>query len=291
MADALVSVLTPSLNQVRYLPDCLESVATQTYDVIEQVIWDGGSTDGSADVLRKARGRTRWVSERDKGQSDALNKAFELSSGEIIGWLNADDGYADRRAVEWAVEQFDRYPNTDVVFGHTLLINEDNTVLQVRVTPPFSPRALRTVNYIVQPGIFFRRAALERLETFVRPDLDYVMDRDLLLRLVPQARFRRLRRILAFDRHQRERKLLKNPYAKERRVFEAELGRPLLGSTLLATSVRMWIRFGATAAAARLPAVLDPTLDFRYPRLSTRLAWQVAYPRQLLPFGEIGTNA
>ena len=146
-------------------------------------MYDGGSTDDSLEVLRGAGGRVRWVSAPDGGQSDALNRAFENSSGEIVGWLNADDGYADRRAVEWAVREFLARPEVDALFGHTLLVNESNTILQVRAAPPFSVRALRAVNYILQPSVFVRRAAVERLGTFVRADLHYVMDRDLLLRL------------------------------------------------------------------------------------------------------------
>jgi glycosyltransferase involved in cell wall biosynthesis len=72
----------------------------------------------------------------DGGQSYALNRAFENSSGEIVGWLNADDGYADRRAVEWAVQEFCARPDLDALFGHTLLVNESKTVLQVRAAPP-----------------------------------------------------------------------------------------------------------------------------------------------------------
>lgn len=136
MGRPLVSVLTPSYNQGRYLRDCLISVERQTYDAIEHVVYDGCSTDDSLAVLHDASSRVQWVSEPDEGQSDALNRAFESSSGEILGWLNADDGYADRPAVEWAVREFCARPDLDARFGHTLFVNESKTVLQVRAAPP-----------------------------------------------------------------------------------------------------------------------------------------------------------
>ena len=97
-AGPLVSILTPSFNQAAWLGDNLRSVACQTYPDIEHVVMDGGSTDGSVDILRAAGDSIVWRSEPDRGQSDAINKAFSLSHGEIIGWINSDDAYFDCRA-------------------------------------------------------------------------------------------------------------------------------------------------------------------------------------------------
>jgi Glycosyl transferase family 2 len=283
----LVSVLTPSLNQARYLGDCLGSVATQTYAEIEHVVWDGGSTDGSVGLLRSAGPGVRWTSERDDGQSDALNRAFAMSSGEIVGWLNSDDGYADRRAVEWAVGHFAAHPDVDVLYGETLLVNEDNVVLQVRAAPAFSLRLLRVVHYVIQPSLFLRRTALERLDTFVRNDLRFVMDRDLVLRLGVSARVEPLRRVVAFDRHQRERKVLQPAFLEERRAYNDALGPEPPAAAALAASVRIWTRLAAAPTAARLPTTLDPAIELRLPGLPTRLAWQLVYKRRRLPFGRV----
>lgn len=280
----LVSVLTPSFNQATYLRDCLASVAAQTYPEIEHVVRDGGSTDGSVDLLRAAGPRVRWTSEPDDGQSDALNRAFAASSGEIVGWLNSDDGYADRRAVEWAVRHFETHPELDVLYGETLLVNEANVVLQVRAAPAFSLPVLRAVHYLVQPSLFFRREALERLGTFVREDLQFVMDRDLLLRLAATARLAPLRRVVAFDRHQRERKVLQPEFVGERRAYNEALGPIPPATRVVARSVRLWTRLGAAIIAARLPATLEPAIELHIPSLPTRLAWQLAYRRQRLPF-------
>src|SRR5581483_921041 len=96
--------------------DCLQSVRRQTYTEVEHIVYDGASTDGTQDVLTAAQWPgLRWCSEPDAGQSDALNKAFAASSGDVIGWVNSDDGYADRRALEWVVDEFRSDPSVDVI--------------------------------------------------------------------------------------------------------------------------------------------------------------------------------
>jgi len=92
MNRPLVSVLTPSFNQAAWLTDNLGSVAAQTYPAIEHVVMDGGSTDGTLDILKTAGDRVLWRSESDRGQADAINKAFAASSGEIIGWITSTTG-------------------------------------------------------------------------------------------------------------------------------------------------------------------------------------------------------
>jgi glycosyltransferase involved in cell wall biosynthesis len=92
----LVSILTPSFNQAAWLRENLRSVSEQTYANIEHVVMDGGSTDDSVEILRRADARVRWRSQNDRGQSHALNLALSASGGEIIGWLNSDDAYFDR---------------------------------------------------------------------------------------------------------------------------------------------------------------------------------------------------
>src|SRR5437868_3953200 len=99
MSSVLVSVLTPSFNQRPWLKDNLESVSSQSYPNIEHIVMDGASTDGSVEILRNSLHNVRWLSEPDRGQSHALNKAFAESRGEIVGWLNSDDAYFSCDAV------------------------------------------------------------------------------------------------------------------------------------------------------------------------------------------------
>jgi glycosyltransferase involved in cell wall biosynthesis len=201
----LVSVLTPSFQQGRFLGDCIASVQNQTYSRMEQIVCDGGSTDETVDVLRTAPPNVRWLSEPDRGQSHALNKAFAMSHGEIIGWLNSDDAYFERDAVARVVEVFSQHPEVDVVYGHAALVNADGLILHTMWVPPFSYWWLRRANFVIQPAAFIRRSALG--DHIVDEEFDHSMDRELWLRLGAARRFARVDAILAIDRHQPNRKV------------------------------------------------------------------------------------
>lgn len=210
----LVSVLTPSFNQAAWLPDTLRSVACQTYPAVEHIVMDGGSTDGSVALLEaEAASRTTtgagvpltWRSEPDRGQSDAINKAFALSRGEIIGWINSDDAYFDCRVIEDVVRAFGEHPEVDVVYGHLAQIAEDGTIIWLNWVPRFSRRLLGIVNFIGQPVAFIRRSALS--EPMLDDTYHFTMDYELWLRLAKKgSRFMRIGRITAVDRHQAGRK-------------------------------------------------------------------------------------
>lgn len=201
----LVSVLTPSYNQAAWLPSNLRSVACQTYPRIEHIVMDGGSTDGSVEILEALGDHVTWISEADRGQSHAVNKAFSESTGDIIGWINSDDAYFDCRVVEDVVSYFVSHPDIDVVYGHLAQIDPHGTIIWLNWVPPFSRRLLRIVNFIGQPVAFIRRSALS--EPMLDEGFDFSMDYELWLRLESRnAKFARLNRITAVDRHQPIRK-------------------------------------------------------------------------------------
>jgi len=281
----LVSVLTPSFNQCQFIGDCLASVSRQSYRPIEHVVCDGGSIDGTVELLRAAPDGVHWISESVGGQADALNKAFAMSNGEIIGWLNSDDAYVDRRAVAWSVELLQTKPELDVVFGHALLINETNRALQVLGAPPFSPRLYEILHYIVQPAVFIRRSALEREPVFVRDELNYVIDRDLFFRLSRRCRFGRVGHVLAADRHQRARKVLDDSFNVEAEEFDRSIGG---SSSLSIRLVRRWLRiliraFGIVPML-RLPSAVEEAVPLDVPPLHERLRLQLLTPRRDMPF-------
>src|SRR5258708_25974529 len=124
-----VRVVTPSFNQGQFMQRTLESVATQTGAEIEHVVFDGGSTDDTVDVLKRFGRGVRWVSERDKGQTDAVNKGIHATDGEIIGWLNSDDIYYPG-AIARVLAVFDRHPDVDVGYGMADHIHLMNHALQ-----------------------------------------------------------------------------------------------------------------------------------------------------------------
>ncbi len=287
-ARPLVSILTPSFNQARWLPDNLRSVAVQTYPHIEHIVMDGGSTDGSVGTLEAAGDSIVWRSEDDAGQADALNKAFALSSGEIIGWINSDDAYFDERVVEDVVAFFERHPTVDVAFGHAAQVDETGRIIWMIWVPPFVGRVLRIVNFIGQPVAFIRRRALS--EPMLDATYHFTMDYELWLRLQRQGSvFRRISRIVAVDRHQPDRKsetIADVLHSDLNRLAETHGRGYPPGKRLLSWMFYTWRRaMGATLIGA-IPKRLAFT-DVRTPRrelLRRQLfSWNRAWPRDYRP--------
>lgn len=209
-AQPLVSVLTPSFEQAAWLPDNLRSVDCQTYPRVEHVVADGGSTDGTVELLRTAETRVgarplQWTSGPDRGQADAINAAFRASTGDVIGWINSDDAYADCDVLTDIARVFAEDQTADVVYGHCIQTTAEGGFIQVLWAPPFESGLLRTVNILSQPAVFIRRSALG--QTMLDETFHFTMDYELWLRLEAEgARFVRLDRVLAIDRHQPARK-------------------------------------------------------------------------------------
>ena len=133
-----ISVVTPSYNQVKFLEKTILSVLNQNYPNLEFIIIDGDSTDGSVDLIKKyEKYLSYWVSEKDRGQSDALNKGFEKATGEIIGWQNSDDIYLPEAFLKVA-NFFNKNPKTDVVYGNRFDINGDGDIIGESIFTKFS---------------------------------------------------------------------------------------------------------------------------------------------------------
>ncbi len=182
-SQPLVTIVTPSFNQDAFLPEAIESVLSQTYPRIEYIVLDGGSTDGSVEILRRFDGRLAWESAPDRGQADALVKGFARANGSILGWLNADDVLFPN-AVADAVEQFAASPHLALVYGDAVYLDaEGRRLMPARQVGPFDLERLRHgSDYIVQPSAFFRRSAYEAVGG-LDPTLHWSMDYDLWLKL------------------------------------------------------------------------------------------------------------
>lgn len=193
-----LSVITPSFNQGRFIGRTIESVLSQGYPV-EYVIMDGGSCDDTADVAKPYEGRLHFVSERDKGQTDALNKGIAVTHGDVIGWLNSDDVYCPG-ALEAVMEHFEAHPECDVAYGMADHIDEHDRFIDEYPSAPFDVERLEESCFICQPALFFRRRVIER---FGLPDVNlrYCMDYEYWLRLgLGGARFDYIERKLAGSR-------------------------------------------------------------------------------------------
>lgn len=181
--NPLVSIITPSYNQAQYLENTVQSVLEQEYSKIEYIVVDGGSTDGTRDILRSYEDRvSQWVSEPDLGQTDAINKGFEMAQGDILAWLNSDDTYRPG-AVGEAVAYLNRHPEIGMVYGNAYYVDENGKRVASYPAGPTDYKGLRRgVNTIPQQSMFFRSKLWEIVGP-LDPSFYYAMDYDLWVRI------------------------------------------------------------------------------------------------------------
>ncbi len=203
----LVSIVTPSYNQGRFLRRTIESVLNQTYPHIEYVVIDGGSTDESVDILKSYGDRFPWVSERDRGQTDAINKGFARTHGEIQAYLNSDDVLLPD-AVEKVVDYFLRHPQCDMLYGEAHFIDKEDRVTGEYSTADYSFAHLMKVCFVCQPAAFWRTRIAEKVGPF-DDRLQYAMDYDYWIRIDRAGgQIEHLRDVLACSRLYDETKTL-----------------------------------------------------------------------------------
>lgn len=194
----LVSIITPSFNQGRFIQDTVESVLSQNYPKLEYLVMDGGSTDETLDILRSYGTRLAWRSEPDRGQADAVNAGFCLAKGDIFGWVNSDDTYLPG-AVRAAVTYLTAHPETAAVYGDAYYVDEQGKAIGIYPTEDFDENRLAETCFICQPTAFFRRSAIE-IVGGLDTRLQYCMDYDLWIRLGRRFRIDRIPHVLANSR-------------------------------------------------------------------------------------------
>ena len=187
MQDApLVSIITPSFNQAAFLEQTIRSVLEQDYPNIEYWVIDGGSTDNSVEIIKQYAPRLAgWLSEKDKGQADGINKGLAKATGEIIGWLNSDDLYYPG-AIAGAVEDFRLHPEASFVFSDVESIDEHGNAFNLMRYDDWKLPDLMTFHIIGQPGVFMRRAVLEQAG-YLDLNYNYLLDVQLWLRMAAIA--------------------------------------------------------------------------------------------------------
>ncbi len=179
----LVSIVTPSYNQARFLEFTIRSVLEQDYPNIEYILVDGGSTDGSMDIIRRYADRFAWwVSEKDRGQTDAINKGFARAKGDILAWLNSDDTY-EPHAVAEAVEFLRGRPEVGLVYGDANFTNESGGVIGRFPAAQTDYKRLRRGYVHIPQQASFWRADLWRKVGPLDPTFYFAMDYDLWVRI------------------------------------------------------------------------------------------------------------
>src|SRR5215210_5780268 len=201
----LVSIITPSYNQAPYLEQTIQSVLKQGYPHIEYIVVDGGSTDNSAEIIKKYADRLAyWISERDSGQAEAINKGFARANGEILAWLNSDDYYM-LNTVSFAVRCFEQNPDVVMVYADMLAVDGDGQTINVLKYKQLSLQDLLCFQIIGQPSVFFRRSALEKTG-YLEPSFHFMLDHHLWIRLARQGQILHVPQIWSAARYHAEAK-------------------------------------------------------------------------------------
>lgn len=192
-----ISVLTPSYNTGKYLERAIQSVLAQNYPNIEHIVMDGGSTDGTIDILKKYP-HLKWTSEKDGGQADAMNKAFAISTGEIIVYLNADD-YFEENVFKSVMDEFVKDDSIDMVVGNGININVNSGTSKEWNSEVSYNKCLQFYKYqfpMNPVSYFYKRKVQEKVE--YNAASHYTMDYEFILRAYQLFKIKKLEKILGY---------------------------------------------------------------------------------------------
>ena len=211
----LVSIITPSYNQALYLEQTIQSVLQQDYPRIEYIVVDGASTDNSFEIIKRYNDRLAyWISEKDSGQAEAINKGFARAKGEILAWLNSDDYYLPD-TISAVVKCFDENPEVVMLYGDMLAVNGTGQIINILKYRQYSLQDLLCFQIVGQPSVFFRRSALEKTG-LLDTSFHFMLDHHLWIRLAQQGLILHVPQVWSAARY--------HPQAKNR-ARAAEFGR------------------------------------------------------------------
>jgi glycosyltransferase involved in cell wall biosynthesis len=183
-----ISLITPSLNQGQFIEETIQSVLSQNYPNLEYLVMDGGSSDNTIDVLKRYSNQLKWISEKDTGQTNAINKGLRMASGDIVAYLNADDLLLPGTLLKIA-QLFMEHPQTMWITGQCRIIDENNREIRKLITAYKNlwlrlshPSILLITDYISQPATFWRANLMSEMG-YLDENLHYVMDYEYWLRL------------------------------------------------------------------------------------------------------------
>ena len=212
------SIVTPSYNQASFLEQTMLSVLDTAGPQCQYFVMDGGSTDSSPEIIKKYAPRLAgWVSEKDRGQADAINKGLRQSTGDIVAWLNSDDYYLPG-AIERVRQAFEQNPQAGLVYGDVLSVDANSRVFNLQKFRSYNLLDLMSFNIISQPAVFFRRSALDQVG-LLDPSYHCLLDHHLWLRLARLAPIVYIPEALAAARYHVDAKNLARPVEFGREAF------------------------------------------------------------------------
>jgi glycosyltransferase involved in cell wall biosynthesis len=195
----LVSIVTPSLNQAQFVETTIQSVLGQDYPRLEYLVIDGGSTDGSIEIVERYRDRLAyWVSEPDQGQAAAINKGLKRASGEIVAWLNSDDAYLPG-TIRKAVEALQANPAAGMVCADGLMVDSELRLLDPHRYGPRSVVELLSFEVLLQPTVFMRGELLRKIG-FLNDEYHLILDHELWVRIAAHSAILHVPQFWALER-------------------------------------------------------------------------------------------
>lgn len=259
-----LSFVIPTRNQARFIGQCIDSCLAQSVHDAEIVVVDGLSTDDTRDVLAGYGDKVRWISEKDRGQSDAINKGIRMAKGDLVAWINSDDYYASPASIGTLLDAFDAEPDVDIAYGNGVRVDVDGHEIG-----PYRARAIASVgdivthpaSFVLQPSLVFRRQLFLDVGG-VDEALHYTMDYELWIRLFAAARVTRyIPAVIACARYHTDAKSIAAMGKQIREAWQVKRGAAkrldlgvadqLLMHAGVATMAAYWlaVRFGLRRAA------------------------------------------
>jgi glycosyltransferase involved in cell wall biosynthesis len=213
-----MGIVTPTYNMAEFLEETIESVLSQKYPNLDYVVMDGGSKDGTVEILRKYDGKLRWCSERDGGQGDAINKGWHALSGDIFAYINADDTYLPN-ALPTVAEHFKRNPGVGMIYGEAYHVDVTGKIIDRYPTQPFDLETLNNQCYVCQPAAFLLREAYANAG-MIDVNMHYALDYDLWIRVAKRYGVRKVDEYYATSRMHMDNKTL----SSRRKVYQEIIG-------------------------------------------------------------------
>ncbi len=251
-----ITIIIPCLNQGQYIGHTIKSILKQNYSNLELIIIDGGSKDNTLEIIKKHEDHiTYWVSEKDEGQTDAINKGLLIATGDIVNWVNSDD-YMGWNSLNYLAKYYYKYPKGDVFFGKCHLVDQNSNILKIRNVKPFSLSALSNrAATLVQPAVFFKKSCIDKLG-LLDSSLQYVMDQELYFRMATaKLQFIKIPHTIAFFRHQPLSKTLnyRKDFFRELEIVESY---PRNKRSFFFPKKTVWIYYKTIRKLNQLPGLL-----------------------------------